>query len=139
MRNIIHKFKDFLVESIKDNMPDCGWKKITSTDYWTSELKTEEFTEEEKDYLSEFAKRNNLSAPVVWNFGCSIKLENKEKGVRIVIMKYEEEWFIVESTIIVGFNKPGLTEENYYLVDENGIRESDYGLKDLLETIIIHS
>lgn len=31
---MIYKFKDFLVESIKDNMPECGWKKITSTQYY---------------------------------------------------------------------------------------------------------
>lgn len=140
----IYKFKDFLVESIKDNMPDCGWKEITTIDYWMNRLKNEEFTEEELDYLSEFARKNNLSgAPsgkgkstFIWNSGCSIRFENKERGVKIAIMKYEEEWFIVETTIIVKFDKPRIIEENYYIVDENGIRESDYGLKDLLNNIM---
>ena len=45
MKKNILKYSDFLVESIKDNMPDCGWKEITSSDYWTSVLRTEKFTE----------------------------------------------------------------------------------------------
>ena len=30
MKKNIHKYREFLVESIKDDMPDCGWKKIPS-------------------------------------------------------------------------------------------------------------
>jgi hypothetical protein len=125
MKNMIYKSKDFLVESVKDNMPDCGWREITPTDYWTSELKKEEFTREEKDYLVNFAKENNLSEPVFWGSGCNIYTkDSSNRSGRLVITKHEDEWFIVDSTFFNIPDKPGETEQNNYIVDQNGIRES---------------
>jgi hypothetical protein len=106
-------------------MPDCGWKEITSSDYWTSVLKTEKFTEEELNFLDKFINNLSLSKPIVWNFGCSWQTEKKDE-FKIKILKYEDEWFIV--CFVPFLYRP----EEWFIVDQNGIREDNYGLKNLL-------
>ena len=129
---IISKYSNFLVESIKDNIPSCGWKKITSTEYWTNELKSEKFTKEELDFLNSYTEHIGFPEPVVWNFGCSWQIKKKEE-FKITIMKFEEEWFIVKyENDEPFFYRP----EEWFIVDQNGIREENYGLKDLLNYIV---
>ena len=132
MKKNIHKYQEFLLESIKDKISEFGWGKITSTDYWTNELKTEKFTKEELDFLNNFVNHIGFPEPVLWNFGCSWQVK-KEEEFKITIMKFEEEWFIVSYQN----EEPFLYRpEEWFIVDQNGIREQDYGLKHLLNYIV---
>ena len=132
MKKNILKYSNFLVESIKDNIPACGWKEITSTEYWTNELKSEKFTKEELDFLNSFVNHIGSPDPVLWNFGCSWQVKKEEEFKR-TIMKFEEEWFIVSYQN----EEPFLYRpEEWFIVDQNGIREQDYGLKHLLNYIV---
>lgn len=132
MKKNINKYHEFLIESIKDKIGEYGWEEITSTDYWTNELTTEKFTEEELNFLDKFAKDLGLQKPTIWNFGCSWNAK-KEKEFKITIMKFEEEWFIVS----YHNEEPFLYRpEEWFIVDQNGIRQQDYGLKHLLNYIV---
>lgn len=48
-------------------------------------------------------------------------------------MKFEEEWFIVSYHNEESFL---YRHEEWFIVDQNGIRQQDYGLKHLLNYIV---
>ena len=117
MKNI-SRFSDFIVESlkdiIKDNIPPCGWKKITFEDYHTYDVRSEKFTEEQLEFIYDFAKRYNLEVHE-WNLGCTIKL-SKLDDFGIIILKDFEDWFLVR----LEFTKPFLYRpKSCYIVDQN--------------------
>jgi hypothetical protein len=124
MKNI-SKFSDFIVESLKDNIPACGWKNITSTDYHNYDVRSEKFTEEELEFLYDFAKSYNLKVDE-WNFGCTMKL-SKDDDFSITILKENQEWFFVR----LDFTEPFLYRPmSWYIVDQND------GLRNLLDHLI---
>ncbi len=131
----IYKFKDFLVESVKDNMPDCGWKKITSTQFYAelsiANYESEKLIEEELDYLNQFIEEHGLVNVEIWDSGAKIKFDISNE-YRITILKSREEWFLVSVINLSSFYQI----DEFYIVDQNGLRESNYGLKDLLNNII---
>lgn len=124
MKKNIFKYSDFLFESIKYNIPDCGWNKISFHDYCEFiKNDVEEFTEEEIDFLENFAEKNEFQ--FYWNSEDSIKIECKETKIRIIIRKYKEDWFLVD-LVFIGY-------PSFFIVDQSGIRDREsIGLVDIL-------
>jgi hypothetical protein len=128
MKNIF-RFGRFILEAVKDDIGEFGWKEITSTDFYSGNENSAEYEELIKDelyYLNEFVSKWNLELSDTWNSNSTIKVW-KQGDFEIVILKKSDEWFNVRLT----FTEPFFYRPNgYYIADQRD------GLQNLLSEIL---
>ena len=125
MKNIF-RFGRFILESVKDDIGELGWKEITSKDFHSVDDPYEEFSKDELYYLNEFVSKCKLELSDTWNSNSTIKIW-KEDEFEIVILKKMGEWFYVRLTF---------TEPFLYIPTSNFIADQRDGLLNLLSEIL---
>jgi hypothetical protein len=141
MKNIF-RFGRFILESVKDDIGELGWKEITLVDYNTGSserLATGEsalnvpFTESDLYFFKQFANKFVLELSDTWNSGSAIKILSKDKiKFEIRILKKSDGWYY---TCLQFFriNSNGLKSflgHSYYIADQLD------GLQNLLSEIL---
>lgn len=132
MKNIFN-FGRFILESVKDDIGELGWKEITHRDFdsvvqeFTFHVEPpEEFSKEELYYLNKFVSKWRLRLSDTWNSNSTIKIW-KQDDFEIVILKKMGEWFYVRLTF---------TEPFLYRPESKFIADQRDGLQNLLSEIL---
>jgi hypothetical protein len=141
MKNIF-RFGRFILESVKDDIGEFGWKEITLVDYNTGSSErlatgesalNEPFTESDLYFFDQFANKFGLELSDTWNSGSAIKILSKDKiKFEIRILKKSDGWYY---TCLQFFriNSNGLKSfwgHSYYIADQLD------GLQNLLSGIL---
>jgi len=146
MKNIF-RFGRFILESVKDDIGEFGWKEIALADYNTGSSErlatgesalNEPFTESDLYFFEQFANKFGLELSDTWN-GSAIKILSKDKiKFEIRILKKSDGWYYtcLQFFRIVPINKfspNGLKSfwgHSYYIADQRD------GLQNLLSEIL---
>ena len=126
MKNIF-RFGRFILESVKDDIGELGWKEITLVDYKFHSVDDpyEEFSKDELYYLKEFVSKCKLELSDTWNSNSTVEI-CKQGEFEIMILKKRVEYFYVR----LAFTEPFL-----YRPTSNFIADQRDGLLNLLSEI----
>jgi hypothetical protein len=140
MKNIF-RFGRFILESVKDDIGEFGWKEIALVDYNTGSSErlatgesalNEPFTESDLYFFKQFANKFGLELSDTWNSGTAIKILSKDKiKFEIRILKKSDGWYYTCLQFVT--HKPGLKSfwgHSYYIADQRD------GLQNLLSEIL---
>jgi oligoribonuclease NrnB/cAMP/cGMP phosphodiesterase (DHH superfamily) len=129
MKNIF-RFSRFILESVKDDIGELGWKEITSKDFHSVDDPYEEFSKDELYYLNEFVSKCKLELSDTWNSNSTVEI-CKQGEFEIMILKKRVEYFYVRLT----FTEPFLDDTIDYIPTSNFIADQRDGLLNLLSEI----
>ena len=130
MKNIF-RFSRFILESVKDDIGELGWKEITSKDFHSVDDPYEEFSKDELYYLNEFVSKCKLELSDTWNSNSTVEI-CKQGEFEIMILKKRVEYFYVRLT----FTEPFLDDTIDYIPTSNFIADQRDGLLNLLSEIL---
>ena len=137
MKNIF-RFGRFILESLKDDIGEFGWKEITSKDFHSVDDPYEEFSKDELYYLNEFVSKCKLELSDTWNSNSTVEI-CKQGEFEIMILKKRVEYFYVRLTFTpyaaTGAYSNLSAEPFLYRPTSNFIADQRDGLLNLLSEI----
>ena len=142
MKNIF-RFGRFILESVKDDIGEFGWKEIALVDYNTGSSErlatgesalNEPFTESDLYFFEQFANKFGLELSDTWNSGSAIKILSKDKiKFEIRILKKSDGWYYtcLQFDFLTNSNRlKSFWGHSYYIADQLD------GLQNLLSEIL---
>jgi hypothetical protein len=142
MKNIF-RFGRFILEAVKDDIGEFGWKEIALVDYNTGSSErlatgesalNEPFTESDLYFFKQFANKFGLELSDTWNSGTAIKILSKDKiKFEIRILKKSDGWYYTCLQFVFLINSNRLKSfwgHSYYIADQLD------GLQNLLSEIL---